>query len=102
MENLQQHFQYIPCLRCFGSLQFVALKVNTNQYGRTFEDRSYVFAIKALPTTDVASDDTADTPYVPGALITSKIASGSGLLYNIGVRGKRGNIVQTYPAVEVC
>ena len=46
------------------------------QYGRTFQDRSYVFAIRKYPTN-------------PG-----------GVIYNINVRGKRGNIVQTYPAVE--
>lgn len=61
--------------------EFVSLAVNTNQYGRTFQDRSYVFGIKADPRT--AAQKTAGVT-----------------VYNLNVRGKRGNIVQTYPAVE--
>ncbi|CAM9102097.1 unnamed protein product, partial [Ectocarpus fasciculatus] len=55
------------------SEMFVSLAVNTNQYGRTFQDRSYSFSIKNLPTEEI---------------------------YNVNVRGKRGNIVQVYPSVE--
>jgi len=65
------------------SQTFLSLAVNTNQYGRTFQDRSYVFAIKARPDK------------VDGETVT-KDAN----IYNVNVRGKRGNIVQTYPAVE--
>eukprot|EP01097_Dermamoeba_algensis_P004886 TRINITY_DN3133_c0_g1_i2.p1 TRINITY_DN3133_c0_g1~~TRINITY_DN3133_c0_g1_i2.p1 ORF type:complete len:638 (-),score=187.56 TRINITY_DN3133_c0_g1_i2:39-1952(-) len=57
----------------------LAVKVNTNQYGRTFQDRSYVFRI---------------VPAHAGAK-----AAGS-QVHNLNVRGKRGNIVQTFPAVE--
>jgi len=51
---------------------------NTNQYFRGFQDRSYVFSIKKPPTT-----------------IDAKAT-----IWNLNVRGKRGNIVDVYPSVE--
>jgi hypothetical protein len=78
---------------------FVKLKLNTNQYARTFQDRSYVFSIKPLPTTNTAASNEADTPSVDYTQLMARLAQG-GKIYNLGVRGKRGNIVQTYPSVE--
>lgn len=79
--------------------KFVKLKVNTNQYSRTFQDRSYVFSIKPLPTASKAADNEADTPEIDYTSIKTALQNG-GKIYNVNVRGKRGNIVQVYPSVE--
>jgi len=57
----------------------LGLATNSNQYFRTFEDRTYVFIVKPLPS---------DKKNCRGKVV------------NLNLRGKRGNIVQTYPAVE--
>jgi hypothetical protein len=78
---------------------FVKLKVNTNQYGRTFQDRSYVFSIKPLPTAHTDASNMQDTPTVDATAMRNALKKG-GKIYNVNVRGKRGNIVQVYPSVE--
>ena len=79
--------------------KFVSLAVNTNQYARTFQDRSYVFSIKPLPTSSASESTLQDTPRIDYTTMKSNIARG-GKIYNVNVRGKRGNIVQVYPSVE--
>ena len=79
--------------------QFVSLAVNTNQYGRTFQDRSYVFSIKPFPTASVPESTMTDTPPVDYVAMKAALDAG-GRIFNVNVRGKRGNIVQVFPSVE--
>lgn len=66
-----------PQVDFMGNGVKLQLAVNTAQLGRTFEDRTHKMAVRAQPTETVGSR-----------------------IHNINVRGKRGNIVQTYPGTE--
>ena len=55
----------------------LALAINSNQVSRVFEDRSHTFVLKKRP-----------------ASMTDR------RIVNFNVRGKRGNYVQTYPALQ--
>ena len=73
----------------------MALKLNTNQYGRIFQDRSYVFSIRPLPTANAEANDYKDSPMIDAVGMQQALKNG-GKIYNLNVRGKRGNIVQVY------
>eukprot|EP00051_Salpingoeca_urceolata_P010126 m.123467 g.123467 ORF g.123467 m.123467 type:complete len:798 (-) comp16588_c0_seq2:470-2863(-) len=85
--------------------QALRLAINTAQFGRTFQDRSHVFRLLPRPvakTDSVFSGADRDLmKYRPRADVSSNDNVFAGrTVYNLNVRGKRGNIVQTYPSVE--
>jgi len=65
-------------------MQGLQLAINTAQTGRTFQDRTHKFYI-------------AEMNQEPG---TGNLQYAENNVINVNVRGKRGNIVQTFPAVE--
>jgi len=68
-----------PYIPLEGDTSFnVSLAIDTSQFARTFQDRSHVFHILPRP----------------------KGVSPLARIFNLNVRGKRGNIVQAYPATE--
>jgi len=77
--------QQNPTVDTGAHMQGLRLAINTAQTGRTFEDRSHAFVVMAQPGGNAAAVQKQKRP---------------GNLLNVNVRGKRGNIVQTYPAVE--
>lgn len=55
----------------------LAIALDTNQWGRTFQDQSYVFQVEPMP-----EEMQGDT------------------VWNLMTRGRRGNIVQAFPGLE--
>lgn len=69
--------QQNPYVDIGGKWSPLRLAINTAQYGRVFEDRSHLFFLD---------------PW--------SVQLQGHRIHNLNVRGKRGNIVQVYPAVE--
>ena len=71
-----EHLDNDPTIRLRENLN-LALATDTQQIGRTFQDRTHIFKISPRP------DNVENCK-----------------LHNLNVRGRRGNIVQTFPSVE--
>jgi MYXO-CTERM domain-containing protein len=76
--HISEHLNYHDTMGGTNATR-LGLNVDSNFFGRTFQDRSYVFSIVSAPKTGDCAGKT---------------------IYNLNVRGKRGNIVQAFPAVE--
>jgi len=81
---VQSPVEQNPTVDVGVDMQGLRLALNTAQTGRTFQDRSHVFRVMKTP------DNGAQNAAMKSA---NKII-------NVSVQGKRGNIVQTFPAVE--
>jgi len=76
----QSPIQQNPTVDIGVEMQGLRLAINTAQTGRTFQDRSHVHRL---------TQAAADVPIAANKR-----------LWNLNVQGKRGNIVQTFPANE--
>jgi len=76
--------QQNPTVDVGAYMQGLQLAINTAQTGRGFEDRSHKFYI-------------VESQQTPGS---GNLQFAENNILNVNVRGKRGNIVQTFPAVE--
>jgi plastocyanin len=82
----QSPVQQNPTVDVGVEMQGLRLAINTAQTGRTFQDRSHVFRVMAKPIAAANNQ--------PVSTLANKN------IINVSVQGKRGNIVQTFPAVE--
>merc|ERR1711879_464517 len=82
--NVQSPVEQNPTVDVGVDMQGLRLALNTAQTGRTFQDRSHVFKVMKIP--DKGAQNAA--------------MKAANKIINVSVQGKRGNIVQTFPAVE--
>jgi len=78
LENGNRPLYNRPYVQAFNSDEAkLSIALNTDQSGRTFQDRTHVFKVAKRPS-----------------------GVGGTTIWNVNTRGRRGNIVQSYPAVE--
>jgi len=82
--NVQSPVEQNPTVDVGVDMQGLRLALNTAQTGRTFQDRSHVFRVMKMPD----------------AQAQNAVMKAANKIINVSVQGKRGNIVQTFPAVE--
>jgi len=82
--NVQSPVEQNPTVDVGVDMQGLRLALNTAQTGRTFQDRSHVFRVMRTPDNGAAN----------------AAMKNANKIINVSVQGKRGNIVQTFPAVE--
>jgi len=75
-----------------GEVPRFQLAINTDQFFRTFEDRSHAILL------GVSRESTAGLSPLSVGLYEAVPAAA--VIYNVNVRGKRGNNQQTYPGLE--
>merc|ERR1719242_1115404 len=81
--GIQSPVEQNPTVDVGVDMQGLRLALNTAQTGRTFQDRSHVFRVMKTPQ-----------------VAANAAMRNAGSVKNVIVQGKRGNIVQTFPAVE--
>jgi len=100
-----------PTVNVGVEMQGLRLALNTAQTGRTFQDRSHVMRLMGRPTAGTATttaNAAVNQGFAANALGTNAANAAAQRgdvpltpkVYNLNVQGKRGNIVQTFPAVE--
>lgn len=102
-QNIQSPVRQNPAVDIGAVNSALRLAINTAQFGRTFQDRSHVLTLKSRPMANtkrelaVATD--SQSTAVPDPAMDASFFTGNDI-WPIYVRGKRGNIVQTFPSVE--
>jgi len=100
-----------PTVNVGVEMQGLRLALNTAQTGRTFQDRSHVMRLMRRPqggtttTTPNAAVNNGFSAQALGSNAGNAQANAGNIpmtpvIHNLNVQGKRGNIVQTFPAVE--